>query len=186
MDASLRLATKRARAALALAAPICIACACASFGPGEKKLAASDPVRPEWPDVPPPPKGDTEFFVGRTVAKNVLQEKQAIHSGVNDALYHAAKSVGADVKGAVTVVDRSTGDVITGSEITDQDSEEVVRIDVSQHVPGMRHLDTYWEIWAVREGAGWFTRYKYWVLISVPKSDLDRLKEEIKKKAQSR
>ena len=148
--------------------------------------------RPDWTINPPTPANGKVFFVGRSLAVNVLDEKHGINEAMDDAIYQIARAAGADVKGHARIVDTRRGEAIRGKEQTEQPSQDEVRVDVDGTVIGIRQQDVFWERYSVRKKFGLadilymdedekFTRYKYYVLVSVPEAELKRLEEEKQK-----
>jgi len=143
---------------------------------------------PHW-TLTPPPATDTEaFFVGRSLGVNILDERKAINHALDDASYQIARAIGANVTGTVSIVDSRSGEAIKGSEKTDLTTRDQVVVDVRAIVSGMTQKDTYRELWEVKD-AGMpkkVRRYKYWVLVSFPVAELERLQNEVKKKQMTR
>ena len=150
----------------------------------EKRIEGpSTENRPSWTLNSPSPSNGKVYFVGRSLAINVLDEKHGINEATNDAIYQIARAAGADVEGRAKIVDIRQGEAIRGKEQTEQPSRDEVYIDVNGTVIGMRQEDVFWERYSVREkfGEEEFVRYKYYVLVSVPEEELKRLEEQKKK-----
>ena len=62
---------------------LCASCGCVGY---ERLLERSRPVTPDWVRTTPPPEGDLEFFVGRSVARNTLDERQGMNKAFDDAV----------------------------------------------------------------------------------------------------
>lgn len=141
--------------------------------------------RPDWTYTPPPSSQGKVFFVGRSLAVDVLDERNAMNQAVDDAIYQIARAAGAEVRGSTKIIDRRWGEAIRGEEETEQPSEEVIRVDVNGTVIGIRQEDIFWERFSVREKflSEKYRRYKYYVLVSVPEEELDDLKNQVKKKS---
>jgi len=154
----------------------------------EQILDRSSPGPPAWQLTPPRPSGERVSFVGRSLAVNVLDERHGVNEAIDDAAYQIARSIASDVGGTVSIIDSRKGEQIRGRETTDQSSHSQVVIDVKNIVSGLTHENTYWEKWSVRESSmgSKVRRYKYWVLVSFPKAELDRMREEVKKKLKTR
>jgi hypothetical protein len=144
--------------------------------------------RPSWTYTPPGPSDGKVYFVGRSLAVNVLDERNAMNQAMDDALYQIARAAGADVTGTTRIIDRRSGEAIRGQERTDQPSDEQIQIDVNGTVVGIRQEDVFWERFSVREKAlsEKYKRYKYYVLVSVPEQELEDLKNQVKKNSQRR
>ena len=144
--------------------------------------------RPAWTYTPPPPSNGKAFFVGRSLAVNVLDEQHAMNEAMDDAIYQIARSAGAEVTGNARYVDHRSGEAIRGTERTEQPSDEEVRVDVNGTVIGVRQEDTFFEKFSVRDKSlgDKYQRYKYYVLVSVPQTELDELANQVKKKARYR
>jgi hypothetical protein len=141
--------------------------------------------RPDWSYTPPPASNGKVYFVGRSLAVNVLDEKNAMNQAMDDAIYQVARAGGAEVKGSTRIIDRRTGEAIRGKEQTEQPSEEQLQVDVNGTVIGVRQEDTFWEKFAVREKTlgEKYRRYKYYVLVSVSEQELKDLQNQVKKKS---
>lgn len=141
--------------------------------------------RPDWTYTPPLTSQGKVFFVGRSLAVNVLDEKNAMNQAMDDAIYQIARAAGAEVRGRTEIIDRRWGEAIRGEERTAQPSEEVIRVDVDGTVIGVRQEDTFWERFSVREKflGKKYRRYKYYILVSVPEEELEELKTYVKKKS---
>jgi hypothetical protein len=139
---------------------------------------------PRWTLTPPPPANGEVFFVGRSLAVNILDEKKAINQAIDDAAYQIARAIGANVSGTVSIIDSRSGEEIKGSEKTDQTTRDQVVVDVKALISGMTQKDTYRELWQVKDPGmpEKVRRYKYWVLISFPEAELKRLQDDVKKK----
>jgi hypothetical protein len=164
----------------------CIAVAAALLCAGcahETLLRASKPTPPWDLLTPPPPKGDQTLFIGRSLAVNILDERQGIESAINDAAYQIALAASANVGAQVTLVDQRTGEAIRGRERSEQPDRSKIQVDVSNILIGLRHVDTYWERWSIRESflGPEFARTKFYVLVSFPTKELERLSEDLKK-----
>jgi hypothetical protein len=125
------------------------------------------------------------FFVGRSLAVNVLDEKNAMNQAMDDAIYQIARAAGAEIRGSTTIIDRRSGEAIRGKEQTEQPSKEEIRVDVNGTVIGVRQEDTFWERFSVREKflGEKYRRYKYYVLVSVSEQELKELEAQVKKKS---
>lgn len=139
--------------------------------------------RPDWTYTPPPAANGRVCFVGRSLAVNVLDEKNAMNQAMDDAIYQIARAAGSEVKGTTRIIDRRSGEAIRGKEQTEQPSEEQVQVDVNGTVIGVRQEDTFCERFTVREKtlADKYTRYKYYVLVSVSEQELKALEDQVKK-----
>jgi hypothetical protein len=140
--------------------------------------------RPDWTYTPPPASNGKVYFVGRSLAVNVLDEKNAMNQAMDDAIYQIARAAGAEVKGSVRIIDRRSGEAIRGKEQTEQISEDQIQVDVNGTVIGVRQENTFWERFSVREKAFGeeYKRYKYYVLVSVSETQLKELESQVKKK----
>ncbi|MCX5643621.1 MAG: hypothetical protein NTZ17_02890 [Phycisphaerae bacterium] len=139
--------------------------------------------RPDWTYTPPPASNGKAYFVGRSLAVNVLDEKNAMNQAMDDAIYQIARAAGAEVKGSARIIDRRVGEAIRGKEQTEQPSEDQIQVDVNGTVIGVRQEDTFWERFSVREktlGES-YKRYKYYVLVSVSEEELKDLENQVKK-----
>lgn len=160
---------------------------CATGGPYERILSTSRNSRPVWIRTTPPASDGYEFYVGRSVAVNVLDERRAMLRAKHDAAYDIAMSIVAEVRGNSTWVDSQHGDEVRGDEYVDTYWDNQIRVLVDQLLSGFRELESYWELWEVsdtvratgrRES---FRRYKYYVLVSFPQAELERCREAVKK-----
>ena len=152
---------------------------------GETMVSSSSPMPPNWRLTPPISASDKVFFVGRSLAVNVLDERHGVNEAIDDAAFQIAKAAIADVKGTVSIIDSRGGEAIRGRETTGQPSESTVRVDVAAIVSNIRQEDTYWERWSVREEfmGKEFKRYKYYVLVAIPEAELKHLQDDVKKKS---
>ena len=150
----------------------------------QKLLERNTAGSPAWTLTPPEASESEVFFVGRSLAVNVLDERHAINQAMDDAAYQIAKGICAGITGKVEIVDSRRGEAIRGKEKTDQPSNETVVVDIKNLISGMVQKSTYYERWSVREKFMHpkYKRYKYWVLVSFPSNEFNRLKEEVKKK----
>jgi hypothetical protein len=164
----------------------CIICSLSLGCAHENIIAVNNPNAADWKLTPPIPASGKVFFIGRSLAVNILDERHGINAAIDDAAYQVAKTIVADVKGTVSIIDSRDGDGVRGKEGTEQTSQSNVRVDVAAIVSNVRQEDAYWERWSVREhfmGKA-FKRYKYYVLASFPETELKRLQEDVKKKLQ--
>jgi len=152
----------------------------------DTEIRCPEERRPDWTYTPPPASNGKVFFVGRSLAVNVLDEKNAMNQAMDDAIYQIARAAGADIKGSTTIIDRRTGEAIRGKEQTEQPSKEEIRVDVNGTVIGVRQEDTFWEKFSVREKflGEKYMRYKCYVLVSVSEQELKELETQVKKKSQ--
>jgi len=150
----------------------------------DKDTRRTQERRPDWTYTPPSASNGKVYFVGRSLAVNVLDEKNAMNQAMDDAIYQVARAAGAEVKGSAKIVDRRSGEAIRGRERTQQSSEDQIQVDVDGTVIGVRQEDTFWERFDIREKplGSKYARYKYYVLISVSEQELKDLVEQIKKK----
>ncbi len=167
---------------------------CVGPKPFERLVATSRPTRPMWIREKLPPKEGKEFFVGQAVAANVLDERRALLKARQDAAYNIAFSILAEIRGVTYWRDYQRGDEVHGTESLDTDLDHSLRILVDELISGMRVEESYWELWEVRSpvhhvGRGeendTFRRYKYFVLMSIPRKELARLRELAKKNVAS-
>jgi hypothetical protein len=148
----------------------------------------SEENRPAWTHTPPPPSNGKELFVGRSLAANVLDERNAMNLAIDDAIYQIARAAGAEVTATTRIIDQRSGEAIRGKEKTEQPSKEQIQVDVNGTVIGIRQEDTFFERYSVREKAlgDKTVRYKYYVLVSIPEQELADLRDQAKKKSQYR
>jgi hypothetical protein len=159
---------------------------CVTPQPAEQLMRASRPVRPLWVRETPPPAEGYEYFVGRSVAVNVLDERRALVRAKHDAAYDIAMSIMAEVSGASTWIDGQHGDEVRGAEWVDTYWDSQVKVLVSEILTGFREVESYWELWVVRDSPPGsptqaFRRYKYYVLVKFPEEELARCREAVKK-----
>ena len=140
--------------------------------------------RPDWTYTPPPASEGKVFFVGRSLATNVLDEKNAMNQAINDAIYQIARAAGVQVTGSTLITDRRSGEAIRGRENTEQLLDDQISIEVNGTVIGVRQEDVFWEKFSIRETTlgPKHQRYKYYVLMSIPQTELNDLQDQVKKK----
>jgi len=182
----------RQKALLALI--FCLLYGCAREKPFERLIKSSSPYRPPWISKTPEARDGKEFFVGRALAVNVLDERRALLRAKHNAAYNIAFSILAEVKGISKWGDTQRGDEVWAGEILDTDQDYSLEVLVHELIPGIRVEESYWELWEVRspthhigreEKNDIFRRYKYYVLVSISQEELKRLREEAKKNAVS-
>ena len=167
---------------------ICLA-ACGSLESLEK---ASKTPAPEWvvnltPPRPPQVGENRQYFIGRSTATNILDERMGINEAMQDAAYSIAAAAAEGVGGSWVIVDSRSGDRVRGADRAQGSAERRIEVDINQLVSGLRQEDGYWEQWKLRgkDIDGTVRRYKYWVLVSFPIEELERLREQVKKKTSS-
>ena len=103
---------------------------------------------------------------------------------MQDAAYAVAVATTDGVSGTFVIVDSRSGDRVRGEDKAQDSVERRIEVDISQVVSGLRQDDAYWEQWKLRgpEIDGTIYRYKYWVLVSFPTDELERLRAQVKKK----
>jgi len=156
-----------------------------SAGCAHDKLVAYSNPPPAWgPLVPPPPKDGKVFLIGRSTAINSLDEGAAMRVAKRDAAYEAVSLAAQDVRGNFCIVDAKTGDIVRGKETTEGRQNTKVEVDVDAIVMGLTLEDAYWEKRSIREHAGGrkILRYLYRVMTSIEESELERIREDLKKK----
>jgi len=153
----------------------------------EVLIKASRLTPPEWILTPKAPAGDLLFFVGRGAAENILDEGHGVNSAVNDAISQIVTSAAPTFGRKVVVVDSRTGDPIHGSLRADGTEEDMVTIQTEEVlVAGLMKKEIYWEHWEVRERSGVpYSKYKYFILVSFPSEELDKIRARLKKKTNS-
>jgi len=168
-----------------------VLCGCAEKSSDETLISdietrRTEERRPDWTYIPPPSSQGKVFFVGRSLAVNVLDEKNAMNQAMDDAIHQIARAAGAEYIGSSESIDRRSGEAIRGNERTEQISENQFRVELSGTVIGIRQEDVFWERYSVQEEASSseYRRYIYYVLVSVPEQELKELEEQIKKKSQ--
>ena len=182
----MRTSTRSSLAAILLGASLLGGCA----QKYERLIDKSSRVRPSWIRITPPSSDGQEFFVGRTLAVNVLDERRAMLRARHDAAYSIAMSIVTEVRGNSRLVDSQWGDEVRGEEELDVFWQSQIDILVNQILSGFRYLESYWELWEVTDAPPGrqpqtFRRYKYYVLVSFPQAELARCREEVKKNART-
>jgi hypothetical protein len=139
---------------------------------------------PQWALQPPLPAQGKVFFTGRSLAVNALDKRSGMNEAVNDAIYQIARAAGSQVNATIVAVDTRIGEDIRGKEEIDRQASSVIRIDVDGVVVGIQQEDAFWEQFSIRERilGPRFVRVRYQVLVSIPEGELERLREEVKKK----
>jgi tetratricopeptide (TPR) repeat protein len=162
--------------------------ACAGCRVPEKRIKQSRPMTPEWVLRTPLDDGTLQYYVGRSVAVNTLDERRAMNKAMDDAIDQIARSIVVKVEGRSTTKDFENADEARGKMYSpdrlEWETQKTVITD--QIVRGLRHMDSYWEIWQIRanqadEISHDFRRYKYWVLVSCPKQVMLECEEVVKK-----
>ena len=152
----------------------------------EKRHKKQQPIKPEWTTTTPPGTDSLDYFVGRSVVLNALDERRGINSAMDDAMEHIARTIGGRVDGQFMWSDREGGDIARGSSRVDNQQNATRVLSVDSFVSGMRIVDSYWEIWSIDEHRAdgidhEFYRYKYWVLVSIPRADIEEARAHVKK-----
>ncbi len=152
----------------------------------ERLVRISRKQPPSWTRSIPPSKDGDAFFVGRSIAVNVLDERRAMLRAKHDAAYDIALSIMAEVHGAARWTDMQHGDEVRGVESVDTNLHNQITVLTDQILSGFREIESYWELWEVADnppGAPLtsFRRYKYFVLVSFPEKELERCRREVKK-----
>jgi len=156
----------------------------------EVLLRKSLKVRPYWVRKTPPPANGYEFFVGRSVAVNILDERRALEKARENAAHEIASTIVTEVRGSATLVDNQYGDEARGGEALDTYWNSQITVLTNQILAGVRVVESYWELWQVvdRVPEGKlrkFRRYKYYVLVRFPADELERCREQVKKNMRS-
>ncbi len=173
------------RGLLAAAAMLAAASGCVQ---PEVLVQKSRPLAPEWVLRTPPDTDTHQFYVGRAIAVNTLDERRAMAKAEDDAIDQIARSIIVRVCGESVMQDFENADEARGRHFNADrlkwETKKTVKTDTD--VAGMRRVDTYWEIWKIRENADdgidhTFRRYKFWMLVSFPKKKRDECEEIIRK-----
>lgn len=153
-------------------------------GCAHETLISSSGQRDIWVDTPPQPANGKYYFVGRSLAVNVLDEKNGINQAVTDAIYQIAREAGTDLDALAKIRDERTGEIIRGQETTTQSATEEILAKTHEMITGSHQEGIYWERWAVRESflGREFKRYKYYVKVSLTEKEFDDLKVFVQKK----
>lgn len=151
---------------------------------------------PAWVQGHFPDRDNEVYFVGRGVAHNVLDERSTVQSARNDVLSQLAAMLASQVGGSVAI---SESDVSGGHQYLPKENAAQatasanaldLEIDMAAFAGDLRLRGTYFEQWKVRESppaAFWdtdrvVTRYKCWVLMSIPEQRITQLIDEIRDK----
>ena len=182
MTRAMRAAGGPAGLAAAAAVFLCVGCKQA-----EQRIGQSRPLAPEWVLRTPTDTDDLKFYVGRAVAVNALDERRAMNKAMDDAIEQIARSVEVRMRSISTTYDSEDADEARGNHFNRDrlrwETEKSVMVDTI--VCGMRQVDTYWELWRIRENrddgiSHDFKRYKYWVLVSFPKKAIEECERQVK------
>lgn len=128
-------------------------------------------VRPAWANRAPEPENGRAFFVGRSPVMEIADEKRGITTAVDDALYQIAKATGSKIKGHTS----TNGGL---------HPEIQVQIEVGGTIVGLRQEALYCQRgYLHNEATTANRRLQYYVLVSVPVSELTRLETEARNAA---
>jgi hypothetical protein len=147
----------------------------------EKRVDSKLPGPPSWVVDVPQDTEDEVRFVGIGLAENILDERTARNRAMEDMQQQIASSLKATViKNAREVVTKS-GPEHRGKETPDSAYRAEVTNVVDQAMSGVRIEGNYWEKWKIKRGffLASFTRYKYYVLGSMPREDYERLQDAL-------
>jgi tetratricopeptide (TPR) repeat protein len=163
----------RALFRLALLGGACVALAsCAS----ERLLNQSGPT-PAWAVTLPEATEQDLLFVGVSVGRNVLDEREMRDRAMEHAREQAATQIAASVEAETTEYLRETGYGPAGEDEV-KEAEYVRRVGsrVAQEIHGVRQEEAYHEKWRVDPGllSRSFIRYRYYVLAAYPREEYER------------
>jgi tetratricopeptide (TPR) repeat protein len=123
-------------------------------------------LRPAWANRAPEPEQGRVFFVGRSPVMNIADERQGVSTAIDDAIYQIAKTTGAKIKGQASI----------GGE---PHPEIQVQIEIGGTIAGLRQEALYCQRgYLHNEAAKANRRLQYYVLVSVPETELARLETE--------
>ncbi len=160
---------------------------CGGCKQAEQRIDKSRPMTPEWVLRTPPDSDALKYYVGRSIAVNALDERRAMNKAVDDAIEQIARSVEVRMRSISTTYDSEDADEARGNHFNRDrlrwETEKSVIVDTI--VCGMRHIDSYWELWRIKENrddgiSHNFKRYKYWVLVSFPKKAIEECERQVR------
>jgi hypothetical protein len=160
-----------------LALVLCVPAAALMAGcASESRLTTSGPT-PGWVESAPGPTEGQVYFVGVSLGKNVLDQKEMRARALMDARRQIAGAIRTDVLAVARERLGERGRAAHGRDETVEAAyESLVATRTQEAIHGVRERDAYWEKWRVDPGLlrRAFTRYKYFVLAAYPKSEWER------------
>ena len=116
----------------------------------ETRIGALASDRPNWTLIDPPQANGRVYFVGRSLAQNVLDEKNAIISAKHDATYQIALALGVHVTGTYTTTDTRDGSAIQGRGTNNQTAEDKFVATIDTKVSDIQPDEVFWERYCKR------------------------------------
>jgi len=137
-------------------------------------------LRPVWADRAPEPEHGRAFFVGHSPVMEIADEQQGVSTAIDDALYQIAKATGAKIKGRALIGSNTS----SGAEPAGSHPEIQVQIEVGGTIAGLRQEALYCQRgYLHNEATKTNRRLQYYVLVSVPETELARLENEARNAA---
>ena len=137
--------------------------------------------QPSWVDSPPEASDGNHYYIGIGLAQNVLDEQSARRKARMNAAETIAQEISLDVQTLFRKRRATEGAAHKGEEIPREKIDEEVEARANEVVRSMTVKEFYTERWKVRESfmGKAFKRYKFYVLVSYPDSEYERLVEEV-------
>ncbi len=133
-------------------------------------MRQSEDERPVWADRAPEPENGRAFFVGRSTVLNIADEQQGVSQAMDDSIRQISKATGADI-----------GDHSNNAVEQNKSSRQ---IDTGGSVVGLRQEAMYCQRgYLHNEVSPEFRRFQYYILISVPQTELTRLENKTRNQA---
>jgi len=138
-------------------------------------LRSALPQRPDWIDNPPADQGDTHYLVGLSL--HHATERAAREDAMRHARKEFAAYTGVDVKDVDKVMKALYG---LSSQVMDATVSEISQSSqtTDAHVSRIKAKQWFWEAYRVKQnGQASGSAYKYWVLVTIPKDEYDRVQQ---------
>jgi len=133
------------------------------------------PQRPDWIDNPPAGQGDIHYLVGLSL--HHATERTAREDAMRHARKEFAAYTGVDVKDVDKVMRALYG---LSSQVMDATVSEISQSSqtTDAHVSRIKAKQWFWEAYRVKQnGQASGHVYKYWVLVTIPNDEYDRVQQ---------
>ncbi len=133
------------------------------------------PQRPDWIDNPPAAQGDIHYLVGLSL--HHATERSAREDAMRHARKEFAAYTGVDVKDVDKVMKALYG---LSSQVMDATVSKISQSSqtTDAHVSRIKAKQWFWESYRIKQnGQASGSAYKYWVLVTIPKDEYDRVQQ---------
>jgi len=141
-------------------------------------------AQPGWIMTPKEPGQGMRYYVGISIAENVLEEQQGRRRALANAAELVSQSIVDDVTAKVTETDSTEGPAHLGSERKKEWTREELETVSKESIRFLAPKEYYYEQWRITDNwlerlfNGGHVRYKYYVLTAYPEVEYQRLVEK--------